>query len=213
MNDEIRDWESAYRQLPYQEIHPHPLVLQLAERVDPTRHLHWLDLGCGDGRHLVYLAQRGWQMYGLDLAMWGLIRTGERLEMDDLPAMLTYGNMQKLPLAQGSLDGVISIKVIHHQVYKDIRKTFSEIQRVLRPGGLLLASLPQAPVENWKQGRYREVEAGTYIPLEGFEQGIPHHFFEQTEISECLTGFEVLNQEIDEWGYVCILAQNIQDAQ
>lgn len=208
MTEDIFDWDSAYRQRPYLDIHPHPQVIKLAESIDPLEHLHWLDLGCGDGRHLVYLAQRGWQVLGLDLAMWGLRRAGERLMLDDLPTMLTYGDIRNLPLANASLDGIISIQVIHHQLLSDIRVTFTEIHRVLRSGGLMLVSLPKYPPENWKQGRYQEIEPRTYIPLEGFEQGLPHHFFEQAEVLDCLAGFSIQKLEIDEKGYFCILAQN-----
>jgi len=207
MNQTINDWDSAYRLRPYLETHPHPLVNALPDRVDPLQYLHWLDLGCGDGRHMVTLGKRGWQVVGLDLALWGVPRTAERLALEEIPANLTCADIRHIPLTSDSFDGVLSIQVIHHQILSDIFTTFAEIRRVLRPEGLLFATLPEKPPDNWKDGQYKEIETRTLVPIKGFERGLPHHFFTQAEIYECLKGFELLEMAKDDGGYTTIFAQ------
>ena len=42
---------------------PHPLVVELVEKLTPGRAL---DVACGVGRHSIYLAERGWQVTAVD---------------------------------------------------------------------------------------------------------------------------------------------------
>lgn len=209
MSTEINDWDSAYRLRPYLETRPHPFVDILPEHVDPMRHLHWLDLGCGDGRHMVSLGKLGWQVVGLDLAMWGVRRTAERLAIEEIPTKLTCADIRQLPLAPDSFDGVLSIQVIHHQIMADVLLTFAEIRRVLRPEGLLFATVPENMPADWKDGRYKEIEPRTLVPIEGFESGLPHHFFTRDEIHMCLEGFEIVETGLDDGGYTTLLAKKL----
>jgi hypothetical protein len=68
--------------------------------------------------------------------------------------------------------------VIHHQRIGLIRQSFSEVMRVLRPGGYFYLTLPSYPPWNWKDDQYQEVEEYTLVPQEGFEKGVPHYFFQ-----------------------------------
>jgi SAM-dependent methyltransferase len=60
----------------------------------------------------------------------------------DLLAADVTGSLLALPLQSGSLDGVICTEVLEHCA--DPFQACREIRRVLKPGGLLLASAPFA---------------------------------------------------------------------
>ena len=88
MTNEPIGWEAAYRKRRSGEHKPH----QDAEFLDGLFRKHQvrriLDLGCGDGRHLVYFAKRGYEMFGLDYAPTGLRLAKEWFAKEGLSAKL-----------------------------------------------------------------------------------------------------------------------------
>ncbi|MCS3454417.1 malonyl-CoA O-methyltransferase [Aeromonas sp. BIGb0405] len=98
---------------------------------------HWtagLDLGCGTGFFLPALQQRCSQLCGLDLSPGMLAQA--RLRASD--ARLLCGDAEALPLADASLDLVFSSLAL--QWCERPQQAFSELKRVLRPGGQILFS-------------------------------------------------------------------------
>ena len=76
-----------------------------------------LDLGCGNGRHTVGLAQRGFDVTGLDISMSGLRETCLWLVEEGAEADLICADTRRpLPLQSGCFDAVLSTQVIHHAV-------------------------------------------------------------------------------------------------
>ncbi|MBP7149846.1 MAG: class I SAM-dependent methyltransferase [Acidobacteria bacterium] len=97
-----------------------------------------LDLGCGHGRFLRWLAPRAERLAGLDRS-WRLLGIAIELLKDDplaVPTALIWGSATELPFATGSLDGVTCVRVIQH--VPDQRKALEESARVLRAGGSLV---------------------------------------------------------------------------
>ena len=193
---EITNWDSMYECRPYFENEPQPEVVRLDGlfRAHDTQRI--LDLGCGDGRHLVYFAQQGYTVYGLDIALWGVRRAQEWLVREGLQSQLVCGDMAELPWSDKTVDAVVSTQVIYHNRLAGIQKTLSEIRRILREGGLFFATmLKYPPMCRWV-GEFNEIETRTYVRMEGFEKGLPHHFFTEDELRELLQGFELLSFEI-----------------
>jgi SAM-dependent methyltransferase len=93
-----------------------------------------LDVGCGTGSFLAGLSERYAPM-GLDLHVPALRYTQTRG-----PWPLIAGSADRLPLADGSLDAVTALDVIEH--LDDDRGVVSELARVLRPGGVAVATVP-----------------------------------------------------------------------
>jgi SAM-dependent methyltransferase len=67
-----------------------------------------LDLGCGDGRHLELLQQRGYDPVGLDLSSDLLNFAGERQGWTSAPR-LVRGDMRYLPFKPGSFHSILSL--------------------------------------------------------------------------------------------------------
>ncbi|MEW6718671.1 MAG: class I SAM-dependent methyltransferase [Chloroflexota bacterium] len=206
MASEISGWDSAYQYRPYSEKHPHPGVIYLDELLGHKKQ-HILDLGCGDGRHLVFLSRSGHNVHGIDKSLWGLRRAHEWLRRENLSATLVCAVAQNLPWSNEFFDSVVSIQVIHHNRLAEIIETVGEVRRVLSPGGYFYLTVAKYPPANWKGHQYVEVEPHTFEPLEGFERGIPHHFFTKEELQELLGDFEVRKLESDSKKHYSVLAQ------
>jgi ubiquinone/menaquinone biosynthesis C-methylase UbiE len=87
-----------------------------------------LDIGCGPGRVLGLLAQRGTRCIGLDRSRMSVAIARDRYGRPSIVA-----DNLKLPLADGMADAVVSDGVIHHT--NDPLASFTENCRVLKPGG------------------------------------------------------------------------------
>jgi SAM-dependent methyltransferase len=98
-----------------------------------------LDLGCGAGTDLLIAAQMvgpEGRAIGIDMTPAMLARARESAAAIGLENVeLHEGLIETLPLADASVDAVISNGVIDLIVDKDA--VFAEIDRVLRPGGRL----------------------------------------------------------------------------
>jgi ubiquinone/menaquinone biosynthesis C-methylase UbiE len=93
---------------------------------------HWiLDVGCGDGFGTQVLSRQGCAAIGLDVSPSTLRSTAKRLP--GLP--LLAASVEKLPLADVSLDGILAECSLSLAGYD--KAALIECHRTLRPGGRL----------------------------------------------------------------------------
>ena len=95
-----------------------------------------LDLGCGTGGVLAHLGEFG-DALGLDPAP----EAARYCKRRGVP--MVVGSGMELPFADGSFDAVLALDVIEH-VPDDVA-LLREARRVLRPGGVLLVTVPALP--------------------------------------------------------------------
>lgn len=104
-----------------------------------------LDAGCGDGRNLVYLLQRGFHCFGVDndpRAIERVRRLAARLA-PSLPAdNFHVADIERQPWPDGSMEAVMASAVLHFSRDADhFSAMVDEMWRVLAPGGLFFARL------------------------------------------------------------------------
>ncbi len=101
-----------------------------------------LDLGSGGGIDVFLAAQQvgpSGRAIGLDMTDEMLERAEEnRRKLNVANAVFLKGEIENIPLAQESVDVIISNCVIN--LVPDKRKSFREMHRVLRPGGSFVVS-------------------------------------------------------------------------
>ena len=96
-----------------------------------------LDLGCGAGRFVAALRDAGADPVGVELADAALQRARRNVPGADLRLVAPDGS---LPLGHGEVDLVWCSEVLEH--VPDTIAILTEARRVLRPGGRLLATVP-----------------------------------------------------------------------
>ena len=92
-----------------------------------------LDAGCGSGTYFKSLAD-DWpdiQYYGLDFSMGMLIK-------HPATGRIGLADVQHIPFADGTFDVVMANHMLYH--VPDIDRAITEIRRVLKPSGILLAA-------------------------------------------------------------------------
>lgn len=114
-----------------------------------------LDLGCGEGRHTrATRLLEGVHAVALDLGEEEVRKTRASLvEMDESPTALCSsapnagpwlvlrGNTYHLPFADASFDCIIASEILEHLHRDDA--ALAEIDRILKPGGILAVSVPR----------------------------------------------------------------------
>ena len=168
-----------------------------------------LDIGCGAGRHTVYFARKGFEVYGFDEDEETLERAKKLLESKNLRGELRAWDMTTpLPYQDVFFDAVIAVRVIHHTRMSNIMKIVREINRVLKNGGFLFLQVPSYESETFDSGTIWD-GPGTLIARGGPEKGVLHHFFRRNELLEIFSGYVVreLHSSSDHYGGYCLIAQ------
>jgi SAM-dependent methyltransferase len=115
-----------------------------------------LDLGCGSGDLARQLAAAGYRVTGCDIAPQMLRQAVAADRGQAVRWVRLEPGWRQLPFAAGSLDAVIASSVLEY-VAKPV-EVFAECARVLRPGGVLLCTVPSVahPIR-WLEWPLRQV--------------------------------------------------------
>lgn len=116
-----------------------------------------LDVGCGDGRNAIPLAEHGFYTIGLDISPKGL-KVAQKIvnEKNISNIILVEGNMTKLPFVEESFDSVLSSFAIGEMLLfpgtdkKDLLEVLKEIYRVLKKKHFCLLQLTYKVIKEYK---------------------------------------------------------------
>jgi ubiquinone/menaquinone biosynthesis C-methylase UbiE len=148
-----------------------------------------LDLGCGSGRHTVYLAKRGFSVWGIDIAPEGIRLTKEWLRQENQTARLKLGSIfERLPYRNRFFDAIVSTQTLHHATIEDIRRVIEEMERVLAPRGIIFVTV-RKPLRTY--GNVEFIAPRTYVPMDGIEKGLPHFIFDRSGIKKEFARFDI----------------------
>jgi cyclopropane fatty-acyl-phospholipid synthase-like methyltransferase len=187
----LKDWDKVYRKKGEVQKEVLPIVKRAAALFKKRNLSRILDLGCGTGRHLVFLAVEGFDVYGSDISDTGLEITQKKLESLGFEPKLRKTRMDSLDFEDRFFDAVVSTFVINHAKLEKFRRTISEIERVLKNKGLFLLVV-LSDKDEWF-GKGKEIEKNTFLPdFFPEEADVPHHFFSEHELKEELRNFKIL---------------------
>src|SRR5271154_4091892 len=178
--------EGLWQTLP-EGLEPVELALRkrfLLEHVRPGDRV--LDIGCGEGVFAIELARAGAEVLGIDVAEEPLRRARARYPELDLRLVDGEGPWE---LEDASFDVVWAGEVIEHVA--DTASWLSEVRRVLRSGGTLLATTPaHGPPALLRTALSRSAFAERFDP-----QGDHLRFYSRETLAALLGdfGFESIN--------------------
>ena len=114
--------------------HPSPLLMEAIRARHPGRAL---DLGMGEGRNTIYLAQQGWQTTGVDLSNVAVAQAKTRAAQLHLSINAILDDLTHYELGKGQWDLIAAFYV--HAWYNGTRpQTPARLVAALKPGGLLV---------------------------------------------------------------------------
>lgn len=160
-----------------------------------------LEIGCGPGANLWYLAREGFSVHGLDGSAVALDRAARRMAQDGLTVGLHQGDAIALPFPDASFDAVLDVECIYANSLADSRRILAEVRRVLKPGGWLFSKTFATGMGGEAGGETLPGEPNSYVkmgpdsPLHS-DYGLIRLTAEE-EIPQLYAGFSAL-----EWDYL-----------
>ncbi len=147
-----------------------------------------VDLGCGNGRNLIYLARTfGMKGVGLDTSSEAISQA--KIASAGLPIEYeTQSIANPLPFTDESQTIVLDMMTSHFLRSEERERLRSEIARVLKPGGWLFWKTFLRDEDEHAERLLRENpadEKGSYIHP---KIGLPEHVFTEREIETALSG-------------------------
>jgi SAM-dependent methyltransferase len=171
--------------------------------LEQLRSLHFVEMGCGAGPNLLWLAAKGIKVSGLDIAPNALELARNNLEragMKSCVGQLVEGSVMKAPFANESFHGVLEACVFQHLGKNDRRAAFAEVRRILKPGGLFVGYMLDQGHTVFQKKKEDQLadDPGTLYLADGSSKihltniGAAH-FFGKHELYDLLDGFRTID--------------------
>jgi ubiquinone/menaquinone biosynthesis C-methylase UbiE/transcriptional regulator with XRE-family HTH domain len=132
-------------------------VVAQVMRTKPQTPPDWLDLGCGNGRHLLALSQHSphLRLHGVDSSNVAAGMMRSNIQSGRLPeGCFTQGSLYDIPHAPNSFDVVQMLSVLNMaplvaEAGVGANRVMEEVHRILRPNGLLYLVASSGAGRQW----------------------------------------------------------------
>ncbi len=94
-----------------------------------------LEIGCGSGANIWFLAKEGYKAYGVDYAEKGIEYCKKMLEKWQTKAELSVGDIKNLPYKNHFFNTIIDVVSIQHLTFTEHFDCLKEVFRCLKQGG------------------------------------------------------------------------------
>jgi len=157
---------------------------------------HALDLGCGIGRHIPCLLDRGFRVTAVDSSAQALQGAALRAATLSPSPSFRLGDYQDDLFAPSTFDLVLAFNVIYHGTKASMKAAIQNVHRWLKPGGLLYFTCPSR--RDGKCGRGEFVEPNTYRPDNSVHAGDVHYFADAEALEQLLVGYRIRLRDLKE---------------
>lgn len=175
----------------------------LAESWESKGFKNFLDLGCGLGRHSIYLAQKGFEVNAIDLSEYGVNHLKEWAKREQLDITAGVGDMLNLPFDDDFFDCIIAFNVIYHTDTEGFLKSLNEIKRVLKKDGELFLTLISKNTWSYQRAdQYKRIDENTILRNEhDTEMDVPHFYVDIVDIKKYFVDFNFVKKPIEQAEY------------
>lgn len=96
-----------------------------------------LEIGCGTGANLWFIAREGFQVYGVDGSQSAIDLSRARLDGDvaGWQGRLAVGDVLSLDFPDDYFDGVLDVEAVCCNDFNQSKLIYAEMVRVIKPGG------------------------------------------------------------------------------
>jgi cyclopropane fatty-acyl-phospholipid synthase-like methyltransferase len=151
-------FESSYLGTPPWDIgRPQPAIVRLAETGQITGSV--LDVGCGTGENVLYLAEHGFPAAGVDGAPTAIRKARAKAKARGLDASFEVADALDLKVPERPFDSVIDSGLFHVFSDEERARFIESLGRVVRPGGTyFLMCFSDKQPGNWGPRRVTQAE-------------------------------------------------------
>ena len=155
-----------------------------------------LDIACGGGALSLKIAEKGFEVYGVDLLEDAINRAKRLAEREKIACAFKVGNAEDLPYPDRYFDKAVCSSSLEH--FKDDIKALKEMHRVLKPSGSVVLTTDSFtyPISDELKEMHRKIAyvVNYYTPeklkerfeISGFEMNRSKYL-----LNSCITSFFV----------------------
>ena len=193
-------WEEVFRQQEWGKYPGEDLIRFVARNfynVEKRSDIKILEVGCGPGANLWFIAREGFSVYGIDGSPTAIERAGMRLdnECSSWKGELQVGDIEKLPYLDDFFDAVIDVEAVSCNSFESAKRIYSEMIRVCKVNGKIFTRTFASGCWGDKTGE--KVGHNAWIVEEGplLHKGYTR-FTEKREVEELLGGVKIKEMEL-----------------
>lgn len=180
----ITTWDEIYSEGGIHE-RPSNEMINLVPLLKQLNINYVLDAGCGTGRHALYLSELGFKVHAIDVSRVAIkIAQGKNTKNS---IEYCVGTLTHLPYSTESMDFVLASHSLEY--CGGIKESFSELNRVLRRGGLFFLRVvsTQHPFYGINPDQvYGFSHVGFCI-----KNHLPVHFFREDELKDLFVNYKI----------------------
>jgi len=185
---------------------PAPEIFHLCQNWKQKGFKKFLDVGCGFGRNLFYMAKNGFDCCAFDLSLHAVELTKKKAKEQNIQIKnICVADMLLFPYEDESFDCLIALNVISHTNKIGFDKILKEIKRVLKPNGEAYFTLGSKESFWFNNPNCITVDEYTKIRVEdGPENGIPHFYIDDNDCFNLFNDFTIIEiknvRELTQYG-------------
>ncbi|GHU50039.1 hypothetical protein AGMMS49975_00270 [Clostridia bacterium] len=148
----IEEYTAYYTKKNYTQIYPSEWVVRTFLADYPRLNMKKpqtgdvvIDVSCGDGRNLLFLARQGYKAFGTEISSEIAAAAKERVFNNGFNAEVRVGNNTNLPFGDSFADYALAAYCMYYCNSGDTFAAISaEYARVIKPGGYIIAAVLSA---------------------------------------------------------------------
>jgi len=166
-------WDDVYRTRAWGQ-YPGEDVIRFVQRhfgaVQERGRVRLLEIGCGAGANLWYLAREGYSVHGIEGSTTAVQLAAERLDREcpgwrERGGRVEAADMARVAAPAASFDAVLDVVALCYSDFSEASRTYAELARVTRPGGRLFSRTLAAGC--WGEGTGEPAGPGRWYCAEG----------------------------------------------
>jgi len=139
MGSDYEEWDEIYRKYPLESLgwelgRPRPILVEFVEK-GLVKKGKALDICCGAGTNTVYLAEKGFEVTGIDISSKAIDYAKKKAQQANVKINFMMQSFVNLPFGNEEFDFVFDMGCFHHVEIEDRPKFIKSVHRVLKNGG------------------------------------------------------------------------------
>jgi cyclopropane fatty-acyl-phospholipid synthase-like methyltransferase len=129
-------WEKKYKEMGFKSQREYPNESLIAfTKGNLTKGDKVLELGCGSGANMWFMAKEGFDAYGVDFSETGIDYCRKMLKKWNVQGKTKVGDMKKLDYDDNFFDAVVDVVSMQHLTFSEHLVCLKEVLRCLKDGG------------------------------------------------------------------------------
>lgn len=190
-------WEKIYRAGKQMNQYPHDQLVRRIARIffnipfPRRRNIKILDLGCGAGNNALFLAEQGFDVYGIDGSKAAIRECRSRFAKKGLRGTFVNCDLKQLPFPNKAFNCVVDRESLYANSGEDIKTIIAQVWSKLKKNGLFISFIfnnmhPQKRLGiRFEDGSYHQFKKGS------FSRSGKAHFFNLREVFEFYRKFHI----------------------